>query len=605
MKKLLAALGLLALTIPAGAVNIPADVLVVPSLAAMQALGTAASQYTNVQTLSYRVGGSIGGAYYTWNASSTTNDCTHIQATGVTTGRFVLRTDLQNNWLIPTQCGAYFDGSADGSGGHDDSAYWQATFDAASAYGLIVGPQAGITKISATLNPHAGVILQGAGMAVETLQCWSNPDSHCLYYQAPVAGTTTYQGPQFRDFSIAGAPGQTLIQINCMSDSAPCGFTDDPSTQGYVDTAIVERVNSPTLDAEAGVYVQMSKCFHCVIRNNSFSTAFEACIQAKGSDFLLIEQNRAIACDATGDNAHAIEVLQAATFGNDDRILHNDISNTRGMSDAYIYSTARSIEIGWNAIEDVIGTPPVSCNIKLQEGFQAYVHDNLTAAFQNAGDSYAGCVNGDFWYWLGVERNGLSTQGLPWLFNNSTGLKYFVTGSAPAIRQLLTHYGNNTEMGIPMNVQGSSALPTGLTIYDSTPDTYLGINGNDYGATVRVIAAGLNGTQAPAWLIPPLAGFGSIIHFYDSQLTLLNGTMSLCFKGVGGNASQQINVQINDNGVSAASATVTLSGGTGALYCPSALQHVVINNNATFDFWNNDTTHAANVYLSEVVVTAG
>lgn len=590
---------------PARAANVPEVPLVKGSLAELQAIGAAASQYPDVQTTSYYSGGGKGGAFYHWSSSSAVTDCAHIAVSGVTTGRYVLRTDLQNNSVLPTQCGAYFDSSADGSTGHDDSAAWQAAYDAAFAYGFIVGPVPGITRLVSTINPHYGTILQGAGQGVETIQCWANISGNpCLYLQAPVSGAT-FQGPQFRDFSIAGNLNSNLIQINCLtSGTYTCGFTDDGTTQGYITGVIIERVsaNVPTY-AESSIAFQLNKCFHCVIRYSDVGTTNLHGIDIEGSDFTTVEHNRVIAFNFAGGNYHAIHVAQqGSSFGNFDLIENNDTLRARNATDAYIYSSARVGKITFNGIEDFFGDGASTCNIKVENGLEETIASNNLAALLNAGDNYGMCVNGNGWYSLDLHDNSVPT-GNAWAhnFNGNAGITYYVSGGAgPRVR--IQHYNNNNEDGIPFNTSGSGGFPFGTLLYDSTPDSLYGPNNSNLGFTVRVQAAGLLNNNSPAWVLP---NSGETLNFTYPPYPL-KGTMSLCFKAIAGAASNTIHAQINDNGVSAATATVTLSVTTGTLLqCPAALQHVAIATVATFIFWNDDVVHNGNDYLAEVIVSAG
>ena len=107
---------ILAVLLPSAALAAPVTSL--PTVADMRALGPAAAANPTVQTQGYWRPG-VGGGTYVWDASTTANDCLHI-AVGAATGRYVLQP--QNGQLLPTQCGAWFDSSADGSQGHDDAA---------------------------------------------------------------------------------------------------------------------------------------------------------------------------------------------------------------------------------------------------------------------------------------------------------------------------------------------------------------------------------------------------------------------------------------------------------------------------------------------------
>lgn len=107
---------------PAFAANNPSLVPHMPTIAAMQALGPAASQYTGIIADGYLLAGDGGGGYFSWvsNSTTTANPCTIFAATGIATGRFVRQWD--NLHLPVADCGVFPGAGTSPSGWSDQYA---------------------------------------------------------------------------------------------------------------------------------------------------------------------------------------------------------------------------------------------------------------------------------------------------------------------------------------------------------------------------------------------------------------------------------------------------------------------------------------------------
>jgi hypothetical protein len=146
------------------------------TLADLKALGPAAAANPAVQTQGYWRPG-VGGGAYVWDAASMANDCLHVAVGGQASGRYVLQP--QNGQLLPTQCGAWFDSSADGTQGHDDATAWNITEVTAARYGLIIGPVAGISRVTKTIRLFLSAESQdpGRNRGAEILR--HDPEGQC------------------------------------------------------------------------------------------------------------------------------------------------------------------------------------------------------------------------------------------------------------------------------------------------------------------------------------------------------------------------------------------------------------------------------------------
>ena len=142
----------------AQAASNPALITVVPTVAAMRAIGGAAAQYPNIQAAGYYAAGDGGGGIFSWSATSTASpdSCVTFQAVGVATGRYIRQ--LNNNSISLPQCGAKGDGTT------NDTAAVQAAFTSVGTGGIIEVPAAsGCYKVLSTISITKALTVRGAG----------------------------------------------------------------------------------------------------------------------------------------------------------------------------------------------------------------------------------------------------------------------------------------------------------------------------------------------------------------------------------------------------------------------------------------------------------
>ena len=157
LKRLLLTIAMtLSMAFPAAAAN-PADIVSVPSIASLKALGAASAQYTNASVVAYYSGGTVGGGRFTWSPASTAtpDNCTVIQATGVTTGRWIR---VPTATLSVTDCGAKGDGST------NDTTALQAALTGISTGGTVIIPGTSDCYLFSTaLSVAKAMTVQGPG----------------------------------------------------------------------------------------------------------------------------------------------------------------------------------------------------------------------------------------------------------------------------------------------------------------------------------------------------------------------------------------------------------------------------------------------------------
>ncbi len=557
---------------------------VVADVAAMQALGADASIYTSVQTQAYRTGSGKGGAFYTWDAVSTTNDCIHVAVTGVGTGRYVLRTDLQNDSILPTQCGAYFDADATANSGHDDTTYWNAAEAVAVTYKLMIGPIGGTTKLLDTVNAGAGVVHQGTGQGQLVVNCRFTAHDQCFYIQN-ANGTNQIEAPKFFDMTInqSGVPGSGNGGVGIKYNSVAGGFTDDNTTQAYMGHPIVQRVTF----SGGAQGIQCSKCFDGQFSDIYF-TGLDYSVNLQGSDFITVARNQIHNYGIAG-----LITIVRGTFSNMNVFDRNDIGDSSQMAvNSPIVSTARSIRITNNSMEDNQPGHTQICQINIGEGQSAVIENNLLNVI---GATNSICIAGDTWYNLHIANNNVATGAVPNpIFNAGAGLPIWINSGA---KTQLTHFNNRPEANFPMNVQTHEAVGQGRTAMYVTPSTLSNVSYANYGASVYANADARN---APAFVLPAAAFPGSAIDLVNTT-SMAAQTYDVCIIGSTDNpATNAVKIQYYDGGVLQSTTSVLLSHNNPELKCPAALAGITPATSASFTLYNDG---AGLDYIEAFIVT--
>ena len=558
----------LVLLIPARAFAAPVTGLA--TIADLKALGPAAAANPSVQTQGYwRTG--VGGGAYAWDAASTANDCLHVAVNGLATGRYVLLP--ASGQLLPTQCGAWFDSSADGTQGHDDAAAWNATEISAARYGLIIGPVAGTSRVTKTIIAGVGVIHQGAGIDVEIIQCHDAiASSACFYLQNPKT-LAEIEAPKFYDMTLKGNAGLVMIQYNSIGG----GFGDDAISQGYMMRPIVQRIKTDY----SAMGIQCSKCMDGDFSQNTILGAVGIGIDLEGSDWMGVGD--AGANRVANSGGYPIKAAFHGYFGNGDRIEHNDLLLPNSTAQAYVWNSARSSMIRDNFME---GNTHGACEIQIAEGA-------LTVSVVNNQVTDNTVKN-----WLCVEPaiesgtfTGNNTTNIgqgPALFGKGSGAMIYYN-NAP-LRQVIVHNANWSEAGFPFNTEGNPAALGPRVIADFTPGTALQFEDSDYGGNVK--------GSGNAYVIPPSAA-GTKLNF--TGIPSMAGTFEICARASTDVRGSTFKIIAKDAGavistVSIAPASSPMIGWNCAPPVSARTLSITIS--------NDDMGHRGTVMLYELTATA-
>ena len=541
------------------------------TLADLKALGPAAAANPAVQTQGYWRPG-VGGGSYLWDAASTATDCLHVAVGGSATGRYVLQP--QSGQLLPTQCGAWFDSSADGSQGHDDAAAWNVTEIAAAHYGLVIGPVAGISRVTKTITPGVGVIHQGAGIDVETIQCHdARASAACFYLQNPKT-LAEIEAPKFYDMTLKGNAGLIMIQYNSIGG----GFGDDAISQGYMMRPIVQRVKTDY----SAIGLQCSKCMDGDFSQNTILGSVGVGIDLEGSDWMGVGDAGANRVADSG--SYPIKAAFHGYFGNGDRIEHNDLLLPRSPAQAYIWSSARSSMIRDNFME---GNTHGACEIQIAEG-------TLTTSVVNNQVTDNTVKN-----WLCVEpaiESGTFTgnnttnvgQGQA-LFGGGRGAFIFYN-NAP-LRQMIVHNANWSEGGFPFNTEGGPVAFGPKVVADFTPSSPVQFEDSDYGGDAR--------SDRSSYVIPPSAA-GNKLNFTNIQPVA--GNFDICVRANTNVRGTTLKIIAKDGG--AVIATTSVSPPAEPMAGWSCIAPVTASRAISVTVSNDDVAHKGDIMLYELTVSA-
>lgn len=564
----------LLLASPALADSNPATIPQLPTIAALQALGTAASQYPTISVQGYATAGDGGGGVFNWNSSSTAtaDGGTIIQATGVSTGRY-LRQMSPNPQLNVKFFGAKCDGSTD-----DSTALQNAENAAVTLSGAVTYP-GGQCNFASTITLGAGVQHRGLGMGQTTL--YYTGTSNAMKRQNP-NGTQIIQAPSFFDFTLS-TPNLTGTTVALQLNSIAGGFTDDSSTQQYMFQPIIQRVlfQGPN---SAGIAFQCSKCFDLLFANNNVQY-YATAVDVEGSDVADISDNALF-------YASTEEVLAVAhnTFGNNLKVAHNDMPGVISGGTAYIKADYRSAWIEDNHLEDDSNSVTTMIEATGSSGAVYSIHDNVIDTTTSQTPCWFSS-NGGFTI-LSIKNN-LENAGPsppPACFGSGSGALYWYN---IFYRQLIDASANlDYNAGFPfvsapesLNVPAAVFPITGIgsVVWDFTPNL-AGLTNGDAGTTIYV--------NHNAWVVPPSSS-GAVSQVDFQGATTLPSGVDVWVCGYAGTNGQGFQV-LDGNTVQDFTMTTT-----------NTCQKVFANDTfsaSQFLLKNYDTTTNSNVYITEVKI---
>lgn len=560
MKKILGVLlaGFLALTAHADAQGTASTIRNVPTIAALQALGTASGQYATVNVASYQAANNKGGGIFQWNSSSTatTDSCTVFQATGVATGRWFRQL---NGPLDATMCGVWADGT------HDDTTAMNLAMVAAAvipAHKLTL--PGGTIKVTSTVTGGHGVMVSGQGQGVvadsivaPTIVDGSTMTSGWVFDINTPNGVTLYEAPKYYDMEIiasqvAGNPTGGCIRWNNIAN----GFTDTGASQYYMEHPHAERIYC-LMNSGAGaqqIGIQCNKCFDGDISQN-FIFFGNLGVDLEGSD--MVSVGGAGGNRIQGQTGPMVKTELHGTFGNKNRIVGNHLLSPGDFGQAYagfVQDGANSSVVEGNHIEGIIAGG--TAVILIDNGYNHVIRDNDIAGVLNAGNTPIPC-------WINVTNTianlvaignaspGASAQGTACYTTSLGGTKYYYN---PNVRQVVVHSGNgvNGDLNWPFNSLASSQdsiafFPNTLEYFSPSTD---GLNTGGVGATVLVTAS---------FFQLDLTGSGNYIDFGNTDRPVVTGTLNLRVLASRPLGAANLNCALTDNGVVVAYTALTLT----------------------------------------------
>jgi len=493
-----AIVALLLVSAPALASNNYANITTVPSIVALQNLGSASQQYGTVNVQSYIAGGNAGGGIFVWNNTSTTtvDACVVFAASGVTTGRWFRQ--LSGASIDLSQCGAVADDTTDNAGAIT-AAYASALANKKDL--TCSGIFKVSTGISLTPSNAAGISLHGSGSSVAADSA-SAQNGNCTFDGTgittgtgfvfdfltpfPGFGTTSVAAPRFYDINVFPSLVANIggcIRFNQIAG----GFTDDASSQESLIKPVVQRVfctnNNTSNTVQIGI--QVNKAFDGDISLNEIDRGKYG-VDIEGSDVMSI--GGAGANRFLGTLNSPVVVNAQGSFGNMDSVVGNEILyplDDGQTVPAYIYSSARSIVIERNHIEGHVTN--TTSAITLASGFSASVQNNdIDVQLAGASPATNWLLVGSNFINIRVFNNGnAGISQSPALFNSGAGSLYWYNS---IVRQEIQH-GNNVasgDSGFPMNSLGEAdndvvQQGTSLLIFGCNTD---GLSANTLGLEV-------------------------------------------------------------------------------------------------------------------------
>lgn len=484
---------------------------------------------------------------YKWNASDSTadNGGSIINPTGnVGAGRWNLNLPPKSP-VHSCVFGIVADNTPGAGGGTNYATQMQALMTWANTSGPnwvhIDGKRDKCIRVDTTLIPGEGLIVEGDGALNIT---GGNSYGTCISFQNtgylfalqtpyPGLGTTPFQGPQFRDFTmliIGGTSAGGCIQLNSIAG----GFTDDTTSQQPIIQPQFKNLycSMQQLNNTAKIGFQCSKCTE---GSATGVTAFGGNIgfDIEGSEnFAVIGPGR-----VSGTFGPSIKFQAHNTFGNSNSVSDMQLLGFAAFGqtvDSMIYNASRSSLITNNVFENLTGAPNPLSVIHLSASC-------LTASIT----SNKITVSSTNWLLVDGVCSTLSAYGNG---NYGVGLSTakFLQGKYKyndAVNSVLSHYGNGVSMdsGWPFNTKNAydQALPYGVQQIWS-PD-YYGLLGS--------AGHGSNEIPVEGAFTFPVTGSGNFLEFIPNRGPLPVGTFDIQIRAWQTNGTGSITCQLTDNGV--------------------------------------------------------
>jgi hypothetical protein len=425
---------------------------------------------------------------------------------------------------------------------------------------------AGTYKVTATINLVEGSFIFGDGIGVTVI---NSTATGFTFEKLNANGTEEIQAPKFFDFTLITT--NSGIRLNSQSG----GFTDNASSQAYMMRPVIERCSIEV--SATGTGLQFSKVFDGYVANNKIMYGNYA-LDFVGCDLNMVNNNRLI-----GQTIATIRDQAANTFGSQNYYLHNDMLALLAGGTAFVISDNRDITIQNNYFET---GNAISTAFRISGGYYLNLSNNRVEAQSGICPNWiissADMIN----VYIANNKNSGGLLGSA-SFNSGNGIRYWYNNT---LRQQIFHYNNNTEIGIPFNTVPDDAVQTPLqkVALTYTPSV-TGLLNSNYGASVLV--------RQNAFVLPALASFGSLITFYNADLST-TGTVNIYIKAYASVNGQIVNVQRLNTTTPIATVTQALTTSSAVYKVFSAVSVTDVQ----ISIWNNDTTNNGNAYIQQVIV---
>lgn len=597
----LGALLAFSLSLPAWAEN-PANIPVVGTIAALKAIPIAAApQSPNIQVQDYYGTSSNCSIQYKWNASDSRADnggaiINPIGNTG--NGRWNLNLPLSSP-VHSCVFGVKVDSPAAVGTGTDNTTQMQALLDWAALYGpnrVHLDSIPGFCiKIASHITPSQGEIIEGDGMGdtnaiVNSGSCLNytgipgSGGEYAIQLQTPYPGhgTTNFESPKFRDFSINYFSSDTnpggCVQLNSIAG----GFTDDTTSQQPLQHPEFSHIFClmRSVNNSAKIGFQCSKCvdgFYDTVKTFGGLNGLDI----EGSENIRIAGGTVV--DTFGSN---IVAKRQGTFGQNLSIVNMQLlgPNPFGQTvDSLIYDNANSSLIQNNFLENFPGVP-LNCQIHLVSGFTAGIIDNATTA--------SSATN---WLCVDTVYNNITAYGNG-AYGVIMGAAKFSAGNSllnTSVQQVLSHWGNGVsgDEGWPFNSKSGLDqifAPKVEAIY--SPD-YTGLTSAGYGTAEIPVNS--------IYTFPVTGSGANALQWTNNRLPAPTGTFDLQIHAWQKTGAGEITCQLTDGGTAVGSShAFTL---TAAPQWLTWVANQAVSTGAGVTCWNTGTGTSVNPAMLQMI----
>lgn len=579
----------------ASAISVPTTN--VATIAALRGILTAtAPAFPYVIVRDYYGTGNGCPIHYTWNAASTLADdggySIKLNDTGAGAGRYLLNEPPTSPWH---SCwyGVKIDSPPAGTG-TDNAVQMQALLNGAYLYGPnnvhLDSAQGFCIKIASGITPKQGQIIAGDGegdnnQTIVTGSCLNYTGipgaggEYVLTTQSTLTGfgTTPFESPKFRDFTINYFSTDTnpggCIRLNSIAG----GFTDAPTSQQPMVHPEIRNVfcNLRVLNNSTKIGYQISKARDGVLDG---VTAFGG---MNGIDLEGTENMRIQGCAVAGTYGSEIFLRRQNTFGNNTLVSNCQmlaVGDFGQVIDSLLYDDAQSSVIQ-NCFFENFSTTLLTSQIHLVNGFTAGIFNN---SMQGFGTNWL-LVDGHY-DTITAYGNGAAGGIIPaakFLAGN-----YFYSNTGP--RSILSHQGNGIsgDEGWPFNsINGlDMILPPGTAATWTANTSGLGLGGY-----------GISEIPVNATFTLPVTGSGNYLEGIVNRLPMPTGTFNLSIQAAQTSGAGQLTCQIEDNGALVGAPIAQAITASMKSYTLAFAQVTTVN--AGWRCWNTGTGTAGNPAL--------